>query len=87
MKPIPDFVIPPRSDSGDQKLFETLPKKPCIYHETKATKEARKDQCKVWREYVGYGGELSNATKDVIPLSPSFVTLRTSIAPAYSKYN
>ncbi|CAG9818264.1 unnamed protein product [Phaedon cochleariae] len=85
MKPIPEFVIPPRKGYGDSMITETLPKARCRYHESEASKTARKKQCKLWREYVTRVGQPPPVYADTLSC-PSHVTLRTSIAPAYSKY-
>ncbi|XP_023021381.1 protein phosphatase 1 regulatory subunit 36 isoform X2 [Leptinotarsa decemlineata] len=77
MKPIPEFVIPPRSAIRDQELPETLPRKPCRYSETKSSKEARKNQCKIWRQYVKSEGQVPTTTLELLSMTPSFMTLRT----------
>nr|CAI5855487.1 unnamed protein product [Callosobruchus analis] len=57
MKPIPEFVIP-KKKVFQEKICETLPEKRSQFQETKETKENRKRQCKMWREYIEHNGTL-----------------------------
>nr|CAH7745062.1 unnamed protein product [Callosobruchus chinensis] len=57
MKSIAEFVIP-KKKVFQEKICETLPEKRCKFQETKETKENRKRQCKMWREYLENNGTL-----------------------------
>ncbi|KAJ8920497.1 hypothetical protein NQ315_005366 [Exocentrus adspersus] len=70
IKPIPDFIIPPMIPYETKS--DTLPKTPSKYQETHATKVARNNQCKMWREYVETGGSHRQIYDRATTLSISF---------------
>ncbi|KAJ8943697.1 hypothetical protein NQ314_009670, partial [Rhamnusium bicolor] len=88
MRPIPEFVLPPKISYETMGISETLPKQTCRYQESESTKVTRRKQCKKWRKYVESGGAPPANTIDLMTaLTPSLTALRASIAPVYSKYN
>ncbi|XP_076250439.1 uncharacterized protein LOC143190175 [Rhynchophorus ferrugineus] len=74
---IGDFVLPPKVIDKSWKYSDTLPDEPCVYQETKATKEARITQCKMWRNYVEMRGIIVEDMNEI----ESCLNLRTSIGP------
>ncbi|XP_018580026.1 uncharacterized protein LOC108917761 [Anoplophora glabripennis] len=74
MRAIPDFILPPLFPYDTKS--DTLPKGPTKYQETEATKEARKKQCQLWRQYVEMGGP--RPTEVSVTLTSSIVGTKTS---------
>ncbi|CAH2020601.1 unnamed protein product [Acanthoscelides obtectus] len=74
MKPIPEFLIPKRK-VFQETICETLPEKRCQFQETKETKENRKRQCKMWREYIENHGTLLAILTAPSEMSTSAITL------------
>ncbi|KAJ8984696.1 hypothetical protein NQ317_004955 [Molorchus minor] len=90
MKPIQEFVLPPKVPYEEMKITETLPKQPVKYEETASTAESRKKQCKKWRKYVERGGITISSSqqardKSVSLTPPSYTTLQNSATPINSR--
>ncbi|CAG9854596.1 unnamed protein product [Phyllotreta striolata] len=67
MKPIPSFAIPPGKPYDLTKIHERLHIVPCRYKESATATNARRDQCKMWLDYLNKDGQFrrSSAFKEV----------------------